>query len=190
MSFWQDLKKWYNYIFHENEILSWIANIILAFIIVKFIFYPGMGFILNTDLPLVAVISPSMEHKHMNFDEWWQKNSEWYIERGITREEFEDFRMHNGFYIGDVIMLKGKEKIEAGDIVVYSNEYSQSVSNYPIIHRATFINEDDNSFEVKGDNNKAPDGEVVKNEDVVGVAVLKIPYIGWVKILFAKLIGG
>ena len=32
----------------EDSILSWIVNIILALIIVKFLLYPGIGFLLST----------------------------------------------------------------------------------------------------------------------------------------------
>jgi len=187
---WQKIKKVYNYVFEENTILSWVASILLAYVIVKFLFYPGLGLVLGTDLPLVAVISPSMEHDHMDFDNWWDENGQWYIDRGISKEEFESYRMKNGFYKGDVIVLKGKDNLEIGDIAVYMNEYSAKISGYPIIHRVTFINEIDNSFEIKGDNNPEPDQWSIIQDDVQGVALFKIPYIGWLKIWAVSLIGG
>ena len=58
--FWK--KTWY-FIWESDSILSWIVNIILAFIIIKFIVYPGLGFLLQTSYPIVAVVSGSMEHK-------------------------------------------------------------------------------------------------------------------------------
>ncbi len=187
---WQKVKKVYYYVFEENTLLSWVVSIILAFVIVKFIFYPFLSLVLGTGLPLVAVISPSMEHEHMDFDSWWDVNGEWYEARGLTKEQFNDFTMHDGFYKGDVIVLKGKDNVEVGDIVVYTNTYSGQISNYPIIHRVTFINETANSFEVKGDNNDMPDQWPIVEEEVVGTAYLRIPYIGWLKIWFAQLIGG
>ncbi|MFH1972203.1 MAG: signal peptidase I [archaeon] len=190
MTSWEKVKKVYNYTFHENQVLSWIANILLAFIIVKFIFFPVMGWALNTELPLVGVISPSMEHEHMNFDSWWIDNGQYYEDIGITKAQFEQFKLHNGFYKGDVIALRGRE-VQLGDIVVYQNEESNRISPYPIIHRVIFINEDDNSLTVKGDNNPEADRWIVKQEDVKGVVTsFKIPYIGYIKIWFSQLIGG
>ena len=60
------LKKLWNFIWNDNSIWSWIVNIILAFVIIKFIVYPGLGFLLSTTHPIVAVVSGSMEHKTVN----------------------------------------------------------------------------------------------------------------------------
>lgn len=57
------LKKAWNFIWNDNSIWSWIVNIILAFVIIKFLVYPGLGFALQTSHPIVAVVSGSMEHK-------------------------------------------------------------------------------------------------------------------------------
>lgn len=57
------LRKLWWFIWEDNSIWSWIVNIILAFIIIKFLVYPGLGFLLNTSHPIVAVVSGSMEHK-------------------------------------------------------------------------------------------------------------------------------
>jgi signal peptidase I len=59
-SFWGKL--WY-FLWHEDSIESWTINIILAFIIIKFLVYPALGFTLGTSHPIVAVVSGSMEHK-------------------------------------------------------------------------------------------------------------------------------
>ena len=52
---------WY-FIWEDNSFWSWIVNIILAFVLIKFIVYPGLGFLLGTGFPIVAVISGSMDH--------------------------------------------------------------------------------------------------------------------------------
>ncbi len=57
------LKKIWHFIWEDNSIWSWIANVIIAFVLIKFVVYPLMGFALNTDYPVVAVVSSSMEHK-------------------------------------------------------------------------------------------------------------------------------
>ena len=38
-------------------------NVVLAFVLIKFIIYPGAGLIMGTRLPVVAVVSESMEHQ-------------------------------------------------------------------------------------------------------------------------------
>ncbi|MCM2326161.1 MAG: signal peptidase I [Candidatus Woesearchaeota archaeon] len=57
---WQ--KVWY-FIWDDDSLLSWIVNIVLAFILIKFVIYPGLGFVFGTSHPVVAVVSGSMEHK-------------------------------------------------------------------------------------------------------------------------------
>ena len=52
-------KVWY-FIWHDDSVWSWIVNIILAFLLIKFIVYPGLGFLLETEYPVVAVVSGSM----------------------------------------------------------------------------------------------------------------------------------
>ena len=56
-------KKVWHFIWEDNSIWSWIVNIILAFILIKFIVYPGLGLALGTSYPIVAVVSNSMEHE-------------------------------------------------------------------------------------------------------------------------------
>ena len=67
-SFWG--KVWY-LIWYEDSVASWIVNVILAFLIIKFLIYPGLGLLFGTNLPIVAVVSESMQHEG-SFDEWWQ----------------------------------------------------------------------------------------------------------------------
>tara|TARA_Y100000310_G_C20665189_1_gene807086 strand:+ start:1797 stop:2384 length:588 start_codon:yes stop_codon:yes gene_type:complete len=195
MTWKKNLKKFYHFLVHDNSIWSWIVNIILAFIIVKFIIFPGMGLILSTDLPMVAVVSCSMEHNigdedcsmgHLSFDDWWEQEQSWYLENGIDKSAFESFKMKNGFNKGDVIILHGKDEVEVGDIVVYDS----GAHTYPIIHRVTLINEGENTVVVKGDNNDSPDPYDVNLDGIRGTALYKIPYVGWVKIWFTSLIGG
>jgi len=56
------LKKTWHFIWDDDSAWSWIVNVILAFILIKFIVYPGLGFFLSTTHPVVAVVSSSMEH--------------------------------------------------------------------------------------------------------------------------------
>ncbi len=180
------LKNIYHFIFHDDSLLSWIVNIILAFLLVKFIIYPGLALLLGSSLPLVAVISGSMEHEGLDFETWWGANGAWYEEQGISKEMFQDYRFTNGFDKGDVIVLVGAEEVAVGDVLVYSS----GMHPYPIIHRLIYINEEDHSYTIKGDNNEGPDPLAVSEEQVLGKALYRIPKIGWIKIWFSQLVSG
>ena len=56
------LKKTWHFVWEDNSVWSWIVNVIIAFVLIKFIVYPGLGFFLSTTHPVVAVVSSSMEH--------------------------------------------------------------------------------------------------------------------------------
>jgi len=177
-------KKTYHFLFKEDSLLSWLANLLLAFLIVKFLIYPGLALVLGSELPLVAVISGSMEHEGLDFDTWWEQNGAWYEERNITKEMFAAYGFTNGFNKGDVMILVGAKDVEVGDVLVYASE----VHPYPIIHRVTYINED-STYQIKGDNNDGPDPVNVTSEQLIGKALYRIPKIGWIKIWFTELIG-
>lgn len=182
-------KVWY-FIWHDNSVASWIVNIVLAYLIIKFIVYPGLGLVFGTNFPIVAVVSNSMEH-HMPLDEWWAKNEDYYLALNITRYDFEEYPFKNGFNRGDIMFLIGKkpEDINIGDVIVF-----KSKKPYPIIHRV--IKKDDKNmwvFQTKGDNNKAQirDSELdetqVLEEQILGKAVFRVPWLGYVKIWFVDL---
>ncbi len=57
------LKKTWHFIWEDDSLLSWILNIVLAFVLIKFLVYPGLGFVFGTTHPIVAVVSGSMEHR-------------------------------------------------------------------------------------------------------------------------------
>lgn len=170
---------WY-FIWHDNSLLSWIVNVVIAIVLVKFVIYPGLGLLLSTSYPVVAVVSGSMEH-NTNFETWWEANKNWYINKGITKDNFKEFLFSNGFNKGDIMVIKGAETVDIGDVVVY-----QGYAVNPIIHRVVHVN--DKSFETKGDHNPAPDGYDIKDDMVLGKAIFKIPYLGWVKIIATELV--
>ena len=193
------LKRVWHFIWEEDSIWSWIANVILAFILIKFIVYPGLGFILSTSHPVVAVVSESMEH-NMNFYDWWEENKNWYIENGISKEEFEKFSLKNGFNKGDIMVLVGKKpgQIKLGDVIVFVS-HRERPRNDPIIHRV--VNKFDNgayvTLKTKGDNNEGQingcngenectDETDILGEQLVGKAVLRIPFLGYIKIWFVE----
>lgn len=184
------LKKIWHFLWHEDSVASWLVNLVLAFVLVKFIIYPGIGLVFGTQYPIVAVVSSSMEHGIRNFDTWYEKNS-WYAEHGISKEQFSEFPFSNGFNKGDIMILTGVEasRVKIGDVVVYQSSY---VSN-PIIHRVVNIREENGKYyyQTKGDNNPLADSIDV-NEGMIrdtGKAVVRIPYLGWVKIAFVSIFG-
>jgi len=90
------------------------------------------------------------------------------------------------FYRGDMIIVYGDKDIKVGDIVVFD---APSV-NYPIIHRVIKMTND--GVITKGDNNSISDEGrwgVVPFDKIFGKAILKIPLLGWVKILFVEVTG-
>lgn len=186
------LKKVWYFIWEDDSIWSWIVNIILAFVLIKFIVYPGLGFILGTGYPIVAVVSSSMEH-NADFDSWWTENQDWYFEKGILKDNFRSFSFVNGFNKGDIIVLHGKapKDIKIGDVIVFRNSRPD-----PIIHRVVKAWNEDNLyyFQTKGDNNKDSiksldlDETRIQQEEVIGAALFRIPLLGYIKIWFVEMI--
>lgn len=187
------LKKIKYFIWEDDSIWSWIVNIILAFVLIKFVVYPGLGFVLSTTHPVVAVVSESMEHNDMEFDKWWEKNKDWYIENGVNKEYFETFSLKNGFNKGDIMVLRGRDagSIETGDVIVF-----RSGRKDPIIHRVVkkIQNGDEIYFQTKGDNNKDSiksgqlDETNVGEDIVIGKVILRVPLLGYIKIWFVEIL--
>ena len=181
------LRKLWNFIWHDYSLLSWLVNIILAFIIVKFLLYPGLGLILQTDHPIVAVVSGSMHHNG-NFNQWWSEKGQWYEQRGFTSAQVKSWPMSNGFNKGDIMLLVGSKHINLGDVIVFRGN-----SNNPIIHRVVNKEKEKLFYTTKGDANSGSSPELgetnIPEQEIIGKAVFKIPYLGWVKIIFTELFG-
>ena len=90
-------KSFWDYVWNDDSVGSWVVNVILAFIIIKFIVYPLLALVFGTNLPIVAVISGSMHHEG-SFDQWWSSQAlcshmqtctqkVWYSEHNISKEE-------------------------------------------------------------------------------------------------------
>jgi|TARA_B100001964_G_scaffold8176_1_gene8801 hypothetical protein len=185
-------KVWY-FVWEDNSVWSWIVNIILAFVLIKFVVYPGLGFVLTTSHPVVAVVSGSMEHNNLGFDEWWDENNDWYIKNGVNKEYFEKFSLKNGFNKGDIMVLVGRdaEDINVGEVIVFRGDRKD-----PIIHRVVGKTQSDDTiyFHTKGDNNKDSiqsnrlDETNLNEEVVIGKAVFRVPLLGYIKIWFVELL--
>ncbi len=178
------LKKVWHFLWEDNSVWSWLANVILAFILIKFVVYPGLGLLLGTAYPVVAVVSGSMEH-HGAFDQWWDAHATIYEKQGITKSGFGNYPFPNGFNKGDVIVLKGlkKENIKIGKVVVFRT----SELREPVIHR--IVHYEDGVFTTKGDFNKNIHSfeQDISTDTIIGEAYFRIPLVGYIKIWFVDL---
>lgn len=199
-------KRFWHFFWEDESIWSWLLNILVAFVLIKFVVYPVLGLMLGTGYPIVAVVSESMEHglhdslicgqklgdfKH-SFDNFWNLCGNWYGTVNITKMEFQTFPFQNGFDKGDVIILwRAKpEKIQIGDILVFQGDRPQ-----PIIHRIVKKWQENGKyfFQTKGDHNSASIagnlGETKIGENrIYGKGIIRLPYLGWVKIIFVELL--
>jgi signal peptidase I len=188
------LRRMWFFIWEDNSIWSWIINIILAFVIIKFLVYPGLGFILATTHPIVAVVSSSMEHPETNFDDWWLrtcpdgKQKDIYSKSGISKSMFLGFDYRNGFSKGDIMLLRSAKNTEIGDIVVFQTTKRPE----PIIHRVIEVkgSPGDMTYKTKGDNNcgSADFEQNIQKDTMIGKTLFKVPLLGWIKIGFVKIL--
>jgi len=159
---------------HEDSWLSFIATLILAFVIIKFIFFPGLSMITGTSLPLVIVESCSMYHHNDGFENMF--SSPIYENNGIFLRDTKEWIFQNGFSKGDIIFVVGPENIKVGDVIIFN-----AGANHPLIHRVISINGD--SYSTKGDNYKTNAGQLsseisISEEQILGKALFKVPVIG------------
>ena len=177
MSIKRGWKKIWNYL-KKDTWDSWLVSIVLLFLIIKFVFFPVMSLATGSPLPLVVVESCSMYHG-ISFDEWWSRNSAWYEQRNISKEDFKEFSSHNGLNKGDIILVVKRAEYKEGDIIIYNPSVQTA---HPIIHR--IISTPD--IETKGDHNSEQISfeKSISNKQILGKSIIRIPLIGWVKLIF------
>ncbi len=207
----KEIKSFWNWLWKSESISSYVIFLVILFIIIKFVFLPGLSLIFGmglNGLPLAIVESSSMDHhsllesnsyvlcgykfaekKYYNLEEYWNVCGAWYEKNtNITQEQFSSFKFKNGFSKGDIIIIFGKKasNIQLGDVIIF-----QSGQPTPIIHRVISLN----PLETKGDHN--PDQLSKKNNyyldetniqanQVIGIAVARIPYLGWIKLFLVE----
>lgn len=145
----------------------------------------GLAYGLNTDYPVVAVVSSSMEHDspEATFYQFMQ-------DKGFGRDELRELPFPDGMRKGDLAVTRGVpfDKLKVGDVIVYVIPGKE-----PIIHRIVEITEE--GLITKGDNNGAPDqaaggiAPVIKPEHVRGKAVFRAPLLGYVKLTYMQIVG-
>ena len=201
---WLIPSKWgglWQFLWEDNSLLSWVVNVLLAFILIKFLLYPGLGLMFATDYPIVAVVSSSMEHPQGS-DFWWDTQAicnkqyctqeEYYSKiEETSKSEFKEYPFSSGFNKGDIMVLAGEKPkdIKKGDVLVFKSNRAD-----PIIHRVMEIWYEDDSYHyrTKGDNNPRSYPEImetdISDDRIVGKAVFRVPYLGWVKLAFVGII--
>ena len=170
--FWKFLKK--------DTWQSLLVFLILALILIKFIFFPLLNLVTGTSFPLVIVESCSMHHEEKGFEQSFE-SSQVYKSNGISIEDTKNWDFQNGLEKGDVIFIIKPKKIEVGDVIIF-----EGGTTYPIIHRVVDAEE---PYATKGDNYKTnsyqlPTEKSISEEQVYGKAIFKIPAIGWIKLIF------
>ena len=169
--FWKFLKK--------DSWASFAVTLLLAVVVIRFIFFPGLSLLTGTDLPLVIVESCSMYHHEDGFDRSFESTV--YEEHGIGIEDTGGWIFQNGFSKGDVIFVVGAGEVEVGDVIIF-----EGGSTYPLIHRVVEVGD---NYETKGDNYKSnsrqlPSEKNISEEQIIGKALFKVPFIGWIKLIF------
>ncbi len=153
-------------------------------ILIAFTLNQGLAYALSTDLPVVAVVTSSMEHDHTTEVVYYQ----WLQNRlGYGREYIDSWPVPNGFFVGDMPIVQGAQDYSVGDVVVYTIPGQR----IPIIHRIIKINSD-GTYMIKGDHNNdlLPFESSVKKEQVHGKVMFIIPKIGYFKVVVSRITGG
>ena len=149
----------------KRKIIIAILLIIFAFS-GSFLIYYIMQISLNTNTPMVVVISESMRPNLLEGDLLFLK--------GI-----------------DPAMIKnGTSEGKEGDIIVFDARELpgwMAPPSEPIVHRVIAKKYDSGWFFLtKGDANPSHDRSWVPESRVIGIVVGRIPYIGWIKILLTE----
>lgn len=161
---------------HKDTWQSWLVSCILIIVFIKLIFFPGLALLTGTPLPLVVVESCSMYHVGQ-FNDWYAANKEWYSSKQIQEENFSQFPFKNGINKGDIIVVIGDKQPAIGEVIIFTSN-----TQYPIIHRMIA----DQPIQTKGDHNPSQLQQEtdIKQDQLIGKAVFRIPLLGWVKLIF------
>ncbi len=146
----------------RKKIIIAVVMISIAFL-GSFLVYFILQISFNTETPIVVVISESMEPQ---------------------------------IHKGDLLFVMGIEpeninsgtiEDKTGDIIVFNAQWPFAPLD-PIVHRVINkeLRNDTWYFRTKGDANAIPDQGEVSEDDIIGVVVGGIPYIGWVKIFLTE----
>lgn len=173
-------KRFWNFL-KEDTWPSWFVSLILLVVLIRFVFFPSLAFVTGSPLPLVVIESCSLYHDS-GFESWWDRNGAWYESKEIGKGDFLSFPYKNGMNKGDIVFVWGRGGIEKGDIIVFDAGVGAA---HPIIHRVV----SENPLGTKGDHNPGQltggiDETNIPEENVIGKASFRVPFIGWLKLVF------
>lgn len=128
--------------------------------------------------PLVIFESCSMSHNQKGFSEIFE--SQVYSDNSITLSDSQNWNFQNGINKGDVIFITSPKNIEVGDIILFN-----AGNRFPLLHRVVSLD----PIMTKGDNPKTnslqlPHEKNIPEDQIIGKASLRIPLIGWSKLIF------
>ncbi|MBI5803740.1 hypothetical protein HY450_00685 [Candidatus Pacearchaeota archaeon] len=181
------LKRFWKFL-NEDTWYSWVVFMILLIVVIRFVFFPLLSFATGSSLPLVVIESCSMYHES-NFESWWEKNFEWYESKSIREEEFEKFPFKNGLNKGDIVFVWGRSDIKIGDVIIFEPNSDATAKN-PIIHRVVSLEPlgtkgDHNERQLEKNNNANKIDETsIREDDLIGKSVFRVPAAGWIKLVF------
>ncbi len=163
----------------KDSLLSIIVFLGITFLFLLLIFFPLLRLVTGTSYPLVIVESCSMYHDEYGFSK--VLDNKIYLNNNISLDDSKKWDFPRGFNKGDIVFVIGARKISKGDVIIFS-----SGGGNPIIHR---VIDDVEPYQTKGDNYVSNSGQLeteksISKERVLGKAVFKVPYIGWVKLIF------
>lgn len=175
----------------EDNWQSWLLTLYIVIIGITLVLFPILNIVTGSPLPIVIVESCSMYHS-LSFNEWWSIKGEEYSEFNISKEEFSSFKLKNGLNKGDIMIILSTKEYKKGDVIIFSSNKESNHKN-PVIHR--IVSEsiistkgDNNEFQLKLNNNPSNIDETsISKEQILGKAVFKIPYLGWIKLIFFEL---
>jgi len=86
---------------------------------------------------------------------------------------------------GDIIIIKDNTNIVEGDIITFKS------NNLIITHRVVNMTsgEDGLLYSTKGDNNNVEDKILIKQENILGEYLFRIPYLGYIMEFFRSRLG-
>ena len=80
-----------------------------------------------------------------------------------------------------MIFVVGAKNVKVGDVIIFDGD-----AKYPLIHRVVGVGD---SYATKGDNYKTNYRQLsseknISEEQIIGKALFKVPFIGWAKLIF------
>ncbi|MAE50014.1 hypothetical protein CMI48_04290 [Candidatus Pacearchaeota archaeon] len=170
---------------------SWLVSLVLIVLIIKIIVFPLLSLATASPLPLVVIESCSMWHED-NFENWWGRNAVQYETRGISHDQFTNFPFRDGLNKGDIILVSNRQTQKVGDIIIFQPN-PEATAKHPIIHRTVSTEPlstkgDHNAFQFNTANNPQKLDETnIQPSQIIGRATIRIPLIGWLKLIFFDL---